>query len=208
MVVGTLAALRRYPVKSLQGQALDEARIAPGGVDGDRTAALFVREGPAREGKTYRGKENERLHLTADAAEAESLAAQRGVRLELREGERFFDDAPISIVLDCWLNQLSALLGYAVQWERFRPNFFVRAAAGFARSETDLSGAQLQLGGAHLRVRSPIERCVTVTYDPQGNASDPLVLRMLAQHRDNLMGIYCEVVRPGVARAGDPLVLL
>ena len=144
----------------------------------------------------------------SDAAAAESLAAQRGVRLELREGDRFFDDAPISIVLDCWLNQLSALLGYEVQWERFRPNFFVRAAAGFSRSETDLSGARLQLGGAQLRVRSPIERCVTVTYDPQGNQSDPLVLRMLAQHRDNLMGIYCEVVRPGVARIGDALVLL
>ncbi len=208
MLVGTLAALRRYPVKSLQGQTLDEVRITPGGIDGDRTAAFFVREGQTREGKAYRGKEDERLHLTSDAAAAEALAAQRGVRLELREGARFFDDAPISIVLDCWLNQLSALLGYAVQWERFRPNFFVCAAAGFARSETDLAGARLQVGGAHLRVRSPIERCVTVTYDPLGNASDPLVLRALARHRENLMGIYCDVLQPGAARAGDALLLL
>ena len=48
--------------------------------------------------------------------------------MDVRRGERFFDDAPLSIIVDRWLDELRANLGYAVEWERFRPNFFVRAA--------------------------------------------------------------------------------
>jgi MOSC domain-containing protein YiiM len=74
--------------------------------------------------------------------------------------------------------------------------------------EQTLVGAQLQVGTARLGVRSPIERCVTVNYHPLGETSDPRILRFLSEQRNAWMGIYCDVLEPGTASVGDPLILL
>jgi uncharacterized protein YcbX len=206
-VLGSLEALRRYPVKSLRGEPLERADIGPSGIPGDRAAALFAREG-AREGKTYRGKENDRLHLLEDAEAAKKLARERGVGVEIRRDEHFFDDAPISLIVDAWLADVSADAGYPVRWERFRPNLFVRSFARAVPLERELVERELVLGAVRLRVRAPIGRCVTVTYHPSGEASDPRILQYLAQQRNNQMGIYCDVVTPGVVQRGDELLLL
>lgn len=206
MFIGSLDAVRRYPVKSLQGDALDSVEVDRTGIPGDRTRALFVRSGNARVGNTYRGKEHDRLHLIGEVEDAQSAAAARGVDVDLRSGEHFFDDAPISILIDRWLDGLSEDLGYAVEWQRFRPNFFVRAALGYALPEEALVDAMLRLGTVTLRVRCPIERCVTITYHPRGDPSDPRILRFLAERRNAWMGIYCDVLEPGIVRVGDSLV--
>jgi uncharacterized protein len=203
MLIGTIDALRRYPIKSLAGETLESIEVGASGIPGDRAGAFFVRSGSERVGKLYRGKEHDRLHLVATAGAARAAAAARGVGVELQNGEHFFDDAPVSLLVDRWLESLSAHVGYAVEWERFRPNFFVLAAAGFNQEEAALTGDELELGSVLLRVRGPIERCVTPTYHPRGGATDPRILRFLAQQRNTWMGIYCDVVRPGSARVGD-----
>lgn len=204
MQIGTLCGIRRYPVKSLRGEVLQTVCVEESGIRGDRERAFFALEG-ARAGKTYRGKENDRLHLTTDSADAAVLARQRGHAVELRHGEHFFDDAPISIMVDTWMTTLNDHVGYVVEWERFRPNFFVRATEPAAPEET-LEGAALRLGTVGLRVRCPIERCVAVTYHPDGAPSDPRILRYLAQERRALLGIYCDVVETGTATVGDALL--
>jgi uncharacterized protein len=208
MVIGTLEAVRRYPIKSLRGDVLDWVDVAEDGIPGDRASALFVRSGNARVGNTYRGKEHDRLHLAGDASGATAAAAQRGVELEVRRGAHFFDVAPISILVDRWLDGVSEHVGYRVEWERFRPNFFVRAGSAFGQGEADLVGAALQLGPVTLRVRAPIERCVTVTYHPRGEGNDARILAFLALHREATMGIYCDVLRPGIASVGESLTRL
>jgi uncharacterized protein YcbX len=105
------------------------------------------------------------------------------------------------------MSDLNAHLGYVAEWQRFRPNFFVRASGPAIPLEGDLVGEDLVFGDVRLRVRSPIERCVTITYHPDGDPSDPRVLRFLAQERETLMGIYCDVVAPGTARVGNALYL-
>lgn len=207
MLCGTLDAVRRYPVKSLRGERLERVEVGAGGIPGDRATALFVRSGHARAGKTYRAKEHDRLHLLDQEAAALAAAAQRGVEAEVRQGEHFFDDAPISILVDRWLDDLNEHVGYSVEWERFRPNFFVRAAGGFARHESDLVDALLRVGSVRLRVRCPIERCVVVTYEPNGNPSDPRILRYIAQEQNAAMGIYCDVLEPGTVCVGDDLTI-
>jgi uncharacterized protein YcbX len=207
MNVGTLASIWRYPVKSLRGESLENAVVGDSGIPGDRASALFVQSGHAREGKTYRGKEHDRLHLTFSAETALELGTARGVALERRGDGPFFDDAPISLLLDRWLDDLSAYVGYAVEPERFRPNFFVRTRPDFTAGEASLQGAELRLGQARLRVRYPIERCVTTTYDPHGGRADPEILRVVAQRRNAWMGVYCDVVRAGAVRTGDSLIL-
>lgn len=206
--VGSVAAIWRFPTKSLRGEALDETGVSLGGLDGDRTSALLVRAGHAREGKAYRGKENDRLHLTGDAAQAVALAAQRGVDAEILRGGRYFDDAPVSVLVDRWLEGLSSHVGYPVEAMRFRPNFFVAAAPGFTLGEDALNGRELRLGTVRLRVRCPIERCVVTTYDPSGAAAnDPRVLRYVARERNAWMGVYCDVLEPGRVAVGDAVTL-
>jgi uncharacterized protein len=208
MLMGTLEGVRRYPVKSLPGERLEVAEVAADGIPGDRAGALFVLSGSARLGKTYRGKEDERLHRANGIDAACAAAAQRGVELEVRRDGHFFDDAPISIIVDRWLDQLSKHVGYNVEWERFRPNFFVRASVAFAKTEPELVDASLSLGSVKLRVRCPIGRCVTVTYHPHEDSIDPRILDFIAQERDAKMGVYCDVVEPGTVRVGDALISL
>ena len=42
--IGTVAGLRRYPVKSMQGERLPRVAVGPGGVDGDRRFAVIDAE--------------------------------------------------------------------------------------------------------------------------------------------------------------------
>jgi uncharacterized protein len=208
MELGILAAIWRYPVKSLAGESLDASVVGDIGLEGDRERALVVKtpENP-RSDKAYRGKEHDRLHLTSEPQAARELAAARGLDVELdSRDERFFDDAPVSIVIDRWLDGLSEHVGYRVEYQRFRPNFFV-SAIGSVPDEGQLTGRELQLGDVTLRVRYPIERCVVTTYDLHGGASDPRILRYVAQHRSTWMGIYCDVLHAGIVRTGDRLVL-
>jgi uncharacterized protein YcbX len=129
------------------------------------------------------------------------------VAVEVRKGEHFFDDAPVSVIVDDWLDDLSEHVGYPVEWERFRPNFFVRSVPEFRQSEWELQGTDLRVGAVRLRVRGPIERCVAITYHPGGEPSDPEILRFIAQRRDACMGIYCDVLTPGQACVGDSVTL-
>ncbi len=210
MELGTLTAIRRYPVKSLRGEPLQEVAVLPAGLEGDRRRAMIVREGHARIGKAYRGKENDRLHLTSDAAVGIERARERGVEVELatREDEPFFDDAPVSIIVDKWLRGLSAYVGYDVGFERFRPNFFVEGREGFSLTEEAMTGRELALGEVLMRVRYPIERCVVTTYDQQTGESDNEILNYVVRERSTWMGIYCDVLRAGIVRIGDSFSLV
>jgi uncharacterized protein len=208
MLVGTLSAIWRFPVKSGRGERLEEVAVEATGLCGDRTSAYLVASSEhPRAGKPYRGKENERLHLVSGDAAVRELAARDSVTLERCDGGRFFDDAPVSVLLDRWLEELSSAIGYAVEPIRFRPNLFVHAAADFADGEAALQGHTLRVGSVVLAVRYPIERCVVPTYDPAGKASDPRILRFIVRERNAWMGINCDVAAPGTVRVGDTVTV-
>src|SRR5215212_4657879 len=52
--LGRVAALARYPVKSLAGEALAEATVESHGLAGDRTWAVYTEDGGIGSGKTTR----------------------------------------------------------------------------------------------------------------------------------------------------------
>ncbi len=204
-LLGHIESIWRYPIKSLRAEKVDCAAVAADGLRGDRTAALYVKSGGARVGKPYRGKDNNRLHTTDQVDRARTFAP--GIELDHRAGPgaRYFDAAPVSLLFDAWLNEASALIGYALNPLRFRPNIFARAQADDFPSEIALIGAQLEIGDISLRVREGIGRCVTTTYDIETGEGDPSVLRAIAQHRSNIMGVYCDVLRSGEIRTCDPI---
>jgi len=210
MLIGTVANLWRYPVKSLRGEALQRARVLADGLENDRTAALLV-ETPthARAGKPLRGKENNRLHLTADPETAASYAADDGAVVTLdRTLPRYFDARPVSVLLDRWVADVEALVGAALDPRRWRPNVFVRSATETVWRERDLVGGTLRAGDVALRVLQPITRCVTPNYDVETGEALPEVLDAVVRERDAKVGVYCEVLTPGTIALGDELALV
>jgi MOSC domain-containing protein len=206
--MGELAAIWRYPVKSLAAEPLERTAVQADGIPGDRGRALFVASGHARTGKTFRGKEHNLLHLTHDPARAIDLAARSGVHVELQDAKpHYFDDAPVSLVFDRWIGEVERALDTPLDPRRWRPNFYARAAADFTLDEPDLVGCAVEIGNIVLRVRDTIKRCVTTTYDVETGERDDDVLLYVAQRRRNVMGVYCDVELAGTVRVGDVLRL-
>lgn len=204
MNLGLLARIWTYPVKSLKSVAHESVEVAPDGLAGDRRAALYVAGAEhARSGKTYRGKEDNRLHLLLEPDEARLAAEERGVALETRAGDRYFDARPVSLILDRWVAEVECALGRKLDPLRWRPNLYAHSECEL--NETELVGARITAGETVLHVVEVIGRCVTTTYDQKTGESDPEVLRFVASERDGVMGVYCEVERPGRLRVGDVL---
>jgi len=63
----------------------------------------------------------------------------------------------------------------------------------------------VRVGDVVLRVVDTTRRCVTPTYDVATGAPLPAVLGEVARQRDNVVGVYCEVVTPGALARGDVL---
>lgn len=209
MDLGTVAALWRYPVKSLRSEPLRCARVLADGLEGDRSAALIV-QSPlhARAGKPYRGKESSQLHLTTDPETAASYAHDAGVDVALdREQPRYFDAGAISLLLDLWVRDVEALVGERLDPLRWRPNLYVTAAPYVTLREADLIGRTVRAANVVLRVVAAIRRCVTPTYDIATGESLPAVLSEVALRRENVVGVYCEVLEPGEITVGDALTV-
>jgi uncharacterized protein YcbX len=83
----------------------------------------------------------------------------------------------------------------------------VRAAPGFTAREADLVGRTLRADTVVLRVIEPIRRCVTTTYDIATGVSEPRVLGEVARQRENIVGVYCETVEPGMLARGEAIRL-
>ena len=204
MRIGTATALYCYPVKGLRGESLATAEVLADGFAHDRSRALIVgTAGHPRAGKTYRGKEQPRLHVADSVDAAQRLAAGAGVDVTATAPGRYFDLLPISMVFDTWLGELEALTGTPVEALRFRPNIVIAAEPGYAGRESDLLAARLRIGTAEFDVNQPIERCVTPSYDLATGERDATLARAIAVDRRNDVGIYCTVAVPGTIALGD-----
>ena len=92
MIVGRVAALRRYPVKSMQGLEVDRLAVGPSGVDGDRRRACIDEE----TGRIMSAKRFGRL-LEA-SADDEGITLPEGGRLS-------YGDEGVDAALSAWLRR-------------------------------------------------------------------------------------------------------
>ena len=229
--VGRVAALWRYPVKSMAGEALDAVDVSWHGLTGDRRWG-FVREGLERSGfpwLTIRERsdlwrfrpsfvdptspdrsativttpDGERLDVTDPA-----LAAQlgHGARV-IRQNRGVFDASPLSLITTQTVEQLAAHAGRELEALRFRPNLVIEAAADLPFAEDGWVGATLRVGGVRLRVDRRDGRCVVVNVDPRTAERDPRVLKAIAAERGGCAGVYAATVEPGRVAVGDPVIL-
>ncbi len=229
--VGRVAALWRYPVKSMSAERLEAVEVSWHGLAGDRRWA-FVRDGLPRSGFPwltirerpdmghYRpsfaepGRPDASRTLVRTPAGDEldvvdpALAAELGAGVRVIKQDRgVFDTMPLSLITTQTVARLGALAGAELDPQRFRPNLLVEAAGGGAFAEDGWVGAVLRIGGALMRVDQRDERCVVVNVDPVTTERDPAVLRAIARERQACAGVYGSTVRPGRVAVGDAVVL-
>jgi len=233
MARGTVRELWRFPVKSLRGEPLEEARLAEDGLAGDRAYAfheerkgairpLTVREVPRmlRWAAAYADEPDPadpppavltdpegRRWTTADDGLRERLAADIGREgFELRRAPGEQHDLPGSLLITAEASRTAAeaSVGRPLDIRRFRPNLHLELDAP-AYAEERWEGAEVRFeGGVVLALLHPCERCVIPTRHPDDGAERwPELLKWLAADHSTLFGINARVVTPGVVRRGE-----
>lgn len=229
--VGRIAALFRYPVKSMGSQELDSVEVGWHGLTGDRRWA-FVRDGVERSGFPWltirehpdmwhyqpRFAEDDQPDLAATIVRTPSgdefdvvdpaLAAElgHGARV-IKQGVGVFDWMPISLITTQSIASIGSKIGSDLDARRFRPNLLIDATAGDGFPEEGWLGAILRIGGLTMRVDDRDKRCVMINVDPVTTARNPAVLRAVAQERQAHLGVYGSTVVPGRVAVGDRVTI-
>src|SRR4051812_20433746 len=175
-VVGRVAALWRYPVKSMAGEALSEADVAWHGLSGDRRWA-FVREGLERSGFPWltireradmwhyepsfedpgRPDASKTIVRTPSGTSFDvvdpELAAELGHGAHvIKQNRGVFDAMPLSLITTQTVARVGEWLGLDLEPKRFRPNLLVDAAAREPFQEDEWIGSGLRGGGGSVRL--------------------------------------------------------
>jgi len=235
--VGRVAALARYPVKSMAGERLTQAVFTDSGIAGDRGWAAYTTDGGIGSGKTTRRfRRVEGLldlrarlapaagrvplvtfpdggeHRADDPAASRALSALLGQPLRLRPQTvvPHHDESPVHLITTAAIRQLEQLLGEPIDAARFRANIVLDVdGAGFV--EDDWQGRHLLIGDdVELCLGPPMPRCVMVGM-PQpcnGLAPDTRLLKLLGRVHQVRFGLQASVVRGGIVREGDQATLM
>lgn len=233
-VVGTVASLWRYPVKSMLGERCDRLELEPREVVGDRLFAVRDEAGKLGSGKHtrrfrrmdglfgFRARYDEAglvpvitlpdgLAMRGDTQEVHAaLSTQLGIPVTLsREASiPHHDAAPIHLVTTSSLRAIGAALGAErLDERRFRPNVVLETeGAGFL--EDAWIGRTLRVGDtAQLRVESDTERCRMIGLPQDELDEQPRALHELARLHAARLGIYLKVIVPGAVRVGDRVLV-
>jgi hypothetical protein len=207
-----VAALWRYPVKTLAGQPLSVTMIGPDGIPGDRIVRVRGPEGVRTSRRQYRllglrgtldpdGRPRINGHPwnSPDALALVKEAAGADAWLEAWDGLDRFDILPLLVATD------GAVAAFGRDVRRLRPNVVIGGVEGLG--ERGWPGGELHIGDAIVRLESLRGRCHMTTVDPDTLQVNPEVLRDIVRRFDNKLALDADVVRPGIIRVGDPVEL-
>jgi uncharacterized protein len=203
-----VAALWRYPVKSLRGEALDEARLTTDGVEGDRVVHVAGPRGPLT-GRTRHGL----LTLSATtgpdgqplvAGEPwSSAAALAAVQKHAGPDARLVEDRTPGRfdILNLLVATDGAVRAFGHDVRRLRPNLVLSGIP--ADLEPRLEGRALAVGDVLIGLHSVRQRCVVTSIDPETGTQDLDVFRRIRAVFGGKLALNSWVIRPGRIRVGD-----
>jgi len=133
------------------------------------------------------------------------------LRSEAGTVDRGLRGGTVSLVSRASLERLreEAGAGAPVDGRRFRMLFEIDGVG--AHEEDEWIGAQVEVGGAVLRLHGDVGRCVVTSHDPDRGVTDLDTLGVLARYRREgrteplPFGVYGAVAVPGRVRVGDPV---
>jgi uncharacterized protein YcbX len=203
--------LWRYPVKSLAGEQISEARIDPLGIAGDRQVLVRNSRGRVLTSRThhrllglkgtmdshggarisgYAWNSPEALHLVRQAAGSDA-------ELFKYEGVERFDVLPLLIATD------GAIEHMGIDGRRLRPNVVIGGVEGL--EERTWPGRRLRIGDAVIHVAQLRGRCVMTTYDPDTLKQDLNILKSIVSELEGTMALDCAVESEGLVQVGEPV---
>ncbi len=230
--IGRIAEIVRYPVKSMAGETLRQARLTLDGLEYDRLYAFESSGAPAGmlrvtgqerrnllryEAHVLPNGQVEVLTPSGDRLPVESAELLR--MLQGHTGNAFAltrantpqtDVRPLSLISLQTVERLAEELGQALDERRFRANLLLDLPGG-AFHEDALVGKTVKFGEmAVLAVRERDPRCRFVTYDPEAPDTEPLfgLMKLLDRQHQGRAGVYASVVIPGRVAVGDAIQVL
>jgi uncharacterized protein YcbX len=204
-----IAAIWRYPIKSMAGERLDSMLVDANGLMGDRVVQVYDRRGRLVTARNYPrllrlkatlGSNGEPLvdgcrWDSSEAAERVAAAVEPGARLQRFDGPERFDVLPLLVCTD------GALRLFKRDVRRLRPNLVIEGVEEDA--ERAWPGAVLHLPDAEIRLAGLRARCVMTTYDPDTIKQDHNVLRDIVGRFGGRLCLNASVTRAGRVREGD-----
>jgi len=203
-----LAAIWRYPIKSMAGERLVRTHLTSAGIAGDRIVQVYDRHGSLVTARRFPKPlalhatlsdggeplvEGVPWHSPETTARVEA-AVGPGAHLAKFEGPERFDILPLLVCTETTLST------FGRDPRRLRPNVVL---AGGATHDHHLEGARLQLPGAEITVVDLRERCVMTTFDPDTISQDPSVLRDIVRRFAGRLCLNASVSRPGDIAVDD-----
>jgi hypothetical protein len=227
-----VAALYRYPVKSMGAAELPRADVGPGGLTGDRGWAL--RE--TATGKPASAKKHALLLLCrarfldepavgappppaevalpdgtltrTDAPGANSLLTRLlGAEVAFAredDGAGHFDALPLHLLTTAALATMRAATGLDFDARRFRPNVLIALDAP-GRPEDAWPGREVRIGAVAVRVLKPVARCVMTTLPQPGLAAAKGIFPAVFAG-GGALGVYAAALAAGSWTAGDAVL--
>jgi uncharacterized protein YcbX len=223
-----VAALRRYPVKSMGGEPLESVTLDARGLVGDRWFAVEDGEGHFASGKSsHRFRRRDAVFSFAAATDGDAVVVRRDGR-SWRVGDPALDralseamaaavrvlpeaDAPhqdagsVSLIGTASLDWCREHLDVDADVRRIRPNVVLETVEPFV--EETWVGSMLRVGEVELTVIERIERCRMVDLAQDGVPTTTPLLKQLGARRDLCLGVYADVVTPGRIAVGDEVVV-
>jgi len=206
--------LWRYPVKSMAGERLERAEVRADGFAGDRILQVrdrfdrlvTSRSKPALlSHRAVLGPDGEPLvdgrpWATPEVDRDVEAAAGVGSRLVREEGADRFDILPLLVATD------GAIAAFGHDRRRLRPNLIVGGVDGLA--ERGWEGRTLRIKEVVIALEDLRERCVMTTFDPDTQAQDVEVLRMIRREFGGRLALNARVVQGGMIAVGDRVELV
>ncbi len=209
-----IAALWRYPVKSMGGESLRRVEVSPSGLVGDRIVQVYRSNGRVATARTCPGLLGHRATLDPsgdplvdgrpwnDPTVLEDVRrhVEPGATLARDEAEDRFDILPLLVATD------GAIAAFGRDARRLRPNIVIGGVEGL--EERAWPGQELRIGEVRIGVHDLRRRCVMTTFDPDTQAQDPAVLRDIVQRFTGRLALDCFVIQGGALAVGQAVELV
>jgi MOSC domain-containing protein len=208
-----VAALWRYPIKSLGGEALTHADLTSNGIAGDRIVHVRGGRGPLT-GRTRHGlvtiagstgpdglpRVNGHTWDSVEALEAVRAEAGPDAHLIAYGGPERFDIGNLLVATD------SAVAAFGHDVRRLRPNILIGGVD--LDAEATWPEHALVIGDALVGLHSLRVRCVVTSIDPVTGEVDVGVMRHIRRRFNGELALNAWVSRPGRISVGDPVELV
>jgi uncharacterized protein YcbX len=209
-----VAAIWRYPVKSMAGERVRWTKMTEMGLPGDRVVQVYDRKNRIVTARRFPrllqlhatlGADREPLvdglpWQSPEVSQRVEAAVAPGAYLMRSDAVGRFDVLPLLICTD------GAVSEFGQDIRRLRPNLLISGVDGHA--ERRWEGAVLRLPDGEIGIRDLRTRCVMTTFDPETADQDASILGDIVRRFEGQVCLNAAVTRSGQITEGDDVTLL